>query len=426
MRLRSFSALLVCASVLSACSDGPTPPPTVGPLTQLAVRSGDDQSAPAARPLTSPIVIVPQDAAGRTVVNQTATFAVTAGGGSLSSTTGQTNSDGSITAPTWTLGKFDVPQELTVDVAGRTLVVGASVTTGYVVNVRFFGGPIAPEQQTAFTTAAARVRGFIVGAVPPENMAGARMDSADTGNGEMVPFCTGPGSPPLNETVNGLLIFASAQSIDGPNGTLAQAGPCYIRSSTDFRTVVGVMQFDSDDLQTLTPNQLLDVITHEMLHVVGLGAFWDPPPQGKNLITGSGAPGAGYIGAAGLAGCRAVGGTVVCANSVPIEDCVGETNCGGGSRESHWKEGTFDRELMTSFLNNGPPNPLSLMTIRSFEDLGYVVNTAPADNYTVFLPGFTAPSGGASSIMFSRNWERPLPFRPRPVRPGGWKLEREP
>jgi hypothetical protein len=383
----------------------------VGPLTQVAIRSGTPQSAPAGTPLITPIIVVPQDAQGRTVVNQTATFTVTSGGGSIATGTAQANPDGSITVPTWTLGKTDVPQVLTVDVAGKTTVITLNVTTAYTLIFRFFGAPISATHQTAFATAAARVRGFIVGSVPPENMNGAEME-----------FCTGPGSPPLNETVNGLLIFAAAQSIDGPGQTLAQAGPCYIRSTTDFRTVVGLMQFDSDDLATMTNERLIEVITHEMLHVVGLGSYWDPPPQGKGLLVGSGSPGAGYIGANGLAGCRALGGTVVCANSVPVEDCVGVANCGAGSLESHWKENTFGRELMTPFLNGGGSNPLSAMSIRSFQDLDYVVNTAAADDYTVPLPAFSSVGEAPSSVMFSPRWERRLAFTPRPARSSSEKV----
>ncbi len=415
MRLRSLSVLLLSASAFSGCSDGSGPPPAVGPLTQVAIRSGGTQSAPAATAIPDPIVIVPQDAQGRTVVNQTATFTVTAGGGSISSATVQANADGSITAPTWTLGKTDVPQELTVNVEGRTKVITAEVETDYILNVRFFGAPMNPSHQAAFTVAAARVRGFIVGSVPPVNMAGAEME-----------FCTGAGSPPLNETVNGLLIFAAAQPIDGPSGTLAQAGPCYIRSSTDFRTVVGLMQFDSEDLATMTNDRLLEVIAHEMMHVVGLGSFWEDPPGGKGLLTGAGGPGAMYIGAAGTAACRAVGGTFACANGVPVEDCVGIANCGAGQRDAHWKEATFGRELMTPFINGGGSNPLSLISIRSFEDLGYTVNTAPADNYTVPLPALSAGDGVSSSIMFSPRWERRLAFAPRVARTSTEKVQVEP
>jgi hypothetical protein len=403
MRPISTRALLLCALFFSACSDSSGPPAgVVGPLALLSIKAGSDQQrALAGTALSTPIVIVPKDAAGRTVPNQTAIFTVTAGGGFLSSNSGTTNADGTITAPTWTLGKSDVPQELKVDIADKTTLVKASVQTAYVLSVRFFGAPVSPSNQTLFTAAGARVRGFIVGGLPAVNASGA----------DVTP-CTGTSIPPLSEIIQGLLIYASVDSIDGPRKTLAEAGPCYIRSETDYRTVIGVMKFDSADIQSLvTSGHLQAVITHEMMHVVGLGLFWEE----KGLLVGSGAPGAAYSGQAGIAGCRAVGGTVTCATSVPVEDCVGLSptmTCGAGQLESHWKETTFGNELMTAYLNSGS-NPLSAMSIRSFEDLDYVVNTAAADGYTIAIGSFSAATSMASSPTPSRNWERPLPIAPR-------------
>jgi hypothetical protein len=106
---------------------------------------------------------------------------------------------------------------------------------------------------------------------------------------------------------------------------------------------------------------------------------------------------------------------VSCATTVPVEDCVGlspTTTCGPGQLEAHWKETTFGNELMTAYLNSGP-NPLSVMSIRSFEDLDYSVNTAAADTYTIAMGSFSAASGMASSPTTSRDWERPLPVVPR-------------
>ncbi|MEX2109355.1 MAG: leishmanolysin-related zinc metalloendopeptidase [Gemmatimonadaceae bacterium] len=404
MRYNSSWALLVCALFVSACSDSSGPPGGVGPLAMVSIQSGSDlQRALAGTALSAPIVIVPQDDAGRTVPNQTATFSIIAGGGFLSGSTGQANSDGTITAPTWTLGKSDVPQEMRVNIDGRTTTVRASVQTAYVLSVRFYGAPVSPSNQNLFTSASARIRGFIVGGLPP-------VDAADAD----VSPCTGTSIPPLNETIQGLLIYASVDSIDGRNKVLAAAGPCYIRGNTDYRTVIGVMKFDSADIESLAASGTLqDVITHEMMHVVGLGTFWED----KGLIVGSGAPGAGYTGQAGVAGCRAIGGTVSCATSVPIEDCVGlspTTTCGAGTKELHWKETTFGNELMTGYLSAGGM-PLSVMSIRSFEDLDYSVNTAAADGYTIAIGSLSAATGMASSPTATRDWERPLPVAPRVV-----------
>ena len=407
---RFFSALFALVAVVSSCSDGSGPPPGVGPLDHLAVQSGGTQTALAGTALPNPIIIVPQDEQGRTVVGQTATFTVVAGGGSLSSTTGQTNADGTITGPIWTLGKSDVSQEVRVDVGGKTLTVTAKVQTSYNLEVRFYGATPSAANQAIFTSAAARIRGFVVGSLPAESVNG--LDPSP---------CTGPGVPPLTGSVTGLLIFAAVDSIDGPGKTLGQAGPCYIRgtdAAPDYRTLIGLMKFDSADLASLaTSGDLQAVITHEMLHVVGVGTLW--PYVG--LITNAGAIGAAYTGQSGIAGCRTIGFTVTCANSVPVEDCEGipeAAQCGDGQREGHWKETKFFRELMTPYISSGS-NPLSVMTIRSLEDLKYGVNPAAADAFSVTVGSISAFGGTRSSLASTRGWERPLRFTPRVVPPVG-------
>jgi hypothetical protein len=403
-RRRSGSALLVLATLFYACSDSSGPPGGVGPLAQLAVQ-GNTQTALAGTPLPTAIIIVPQDENGRTVVDQTATFTVVAGGGTLSSSTGQTNPDGTITAPTWTLGKSDVPQELRVDVAGKTSTITASVQTAYNLEVRFYGANVSTANKAIFTNAAARIRGLLVGGLPSENVTG--LDPTE---------CTGPGVATLSGSVSGLLIFASVDTIDGPGKILGQAGPCYVRgtdANPDFRTLIGVMKFDDDDFANLAGSGGLQaVITHEMLHVVGLGTLW---PY-VDLLVNSGTGEAAYTGPSGIAGCRALGFTNTCANTVPVEDCEdlvpADTPCGAGQREGHWKESVFQRELMTPFISSGT-NPLSVMTIRSLQDFGYVVNPAAADPFSVATGSVSAFGGFASTPMLAAGWERPLKFKPR-------------
>jgi hypothetical protein len=109
------------------------------------------------------------------------------------------------------------------------------------------------------------------------------------------------------------------------------------------------------------------------MHVVGFGTFWDS--TSTNLLINYGSN-VSYIGAGGIAGCKAVGGNSICASSVPVEGSQGSE----GTINSHWRESTFGNELMTGFLNSGT-NPLSIMSIRSLEDLGYTVNSAVADAY---------------------------------------------
>jgi hypothetical protein len=49
---------------------------------------------------------------------------------------------------------------------------------------------------------------------------------------------------------------------------------------------------------------------------------------------------------------------------------------------SHWRDGVFDPELMTGFLDAGS-NPLSVVTIASLADLGYTVDVNQADPFTL-------------------------------------------
>jgi len=70
---------------------------------------------------------------------------------------------------------------------------------------------------------------------------------------------------------------------------------------------------------------------------------------------------------------------------------------------------------MTGFIQRGT-NQLSVMSIRSLEDLDYIVNTAAADPYTL-LPGVSLRTAfGADDISATATpgeWERPLPRAPR-------------
>lgn len=401
MRHLSAAALIVCIAFVSACSDSAAPPSTVGPLAAITIRSGNNQLALAGTPLLTPVIEVPIDDQNRTVPNQTATFSVIAGGGTIANSTGTVNSDGSITAPTWTLGKSAVTQQLQVTIGSKSTVINAVVSTAYKIDVRFFGRTLTAAQTTLFTNAAARIRAIVVGQLPLVNATGA--DPASCG-------VTGVG--PLSETIDGVVIYASIDSIDGPRKILASSGPCYIRNSAagfDFRTSIGIMNFDSADINSLAANgNLQEVITHEMMHVVGFGSFWDT--TAKNLLINYGTT-VSYIGTGGIAGCQALGAAITCASSVPVEGVQG----GPGTIDSHWRETTFGNELMTGFLNNGT-NPLSVMTIRSLEDLNYTVNPAAADPYTLPVGTNLRASFRIDDINATPTpgeWERPLAHAPR-------------
>jgi hypothetical protein len=173
--------------------------------------------------------------------------------------------------------------------------------------------------------------------------------------------------------IDDLRIDASVQFIDGTNGILAQAGWDLRRSSSDGGLPYhGIMRFDSSDINAMVNNgTFLSVVMHEMGHVLGLGTLWDT----FGLRSGS-----SYIGTNANNAYRQLGGS----GFVPLE-----TTGGSGTAFAHWSEARFDRELMTGFSETGPPMPLSIVTIGGLQDLGYDVDYAQADPYS--LGGLMAP-----------------------------------
>jgi hypothetical protein len=67
---------------------------------------------------------------------------------------------------------------------------------------------------------------------------------------------------------------------------------------------------------------------------------------------------------------------------VPVENSQG----GAGNRDSHWRENVLVNELMTPFIAQGmSSNPLSVLSVRSMQDLGYTVNPDAADPFFLVL-----------------------------------------
>ena len=159
---------------------------------------------------------------------------------------------------------------------------------------------------------------------------------------------------------SGIDIAASSSFIDGVSGVLGRAGP---RNSYDMGDYVyapqGVMIFDSADMNNMeSSGRLLNLILHEMAHVMGFGTLWDD----NNLLDDNN----NYIGEFGLAGHR-----------IDVDDANApfvnvEKDGGDGTAFSHWDKDEFGSELMTGWLDNDIT--VSGATINSFADLGYVIN----------------------------------------------------
>jgi hypothetical protein len=183
--------------------------------------------------------------------------------------------------------------------------------------------------------------------------------------------------------VDDILISATEIRMDGRGGILGSAGPRLVRgsgpSNEQWLPMTGIMEFDVDDIAWLVSTKRWEaVITHEMAHVIGIGTLWQP----KGLLnTGSGSSSSTrYTGINANREYSALGGGSS-STTVPIEQ-----DGGAGTSGAHWDEDCMDTEIMTGFVDAGQLNPVSKVTIGAMEDLGYEVNYACADSYSIPSP----------------------------------------
>ncbi len=220
---------------------------------------------------------------------------------------------------------------------------------------------VTGAQQAALEAAAARWMDVIVGDIPDHPLIVAASSC----------------HPALDEVVDDMVIFVEIVAMDGVGGVLGSAGPCYYRTASGL-PITGLVSLDAADVDAmLGDGSFGDVIVHEIGHVLGLGTLWTT----HGLLQGEGGADPYFDGAAALARFDDAGGTGYGGPAVPVE------NTGGaGTRDGHWRESVFDNELMTGWVNVGF-NPLSAITIGSFEDMGYVVDYGVAESY--HLPGLS-------------------------------------
>ncbi|WP_131739862.1 leishmanolysin-related zinc metalloendopeptidase [Actinomadura roseirufa] len=261
----------------------------------------------------------------------------------------------------------------------------AETDSPFTIEIRFLGG-LTTAQQDAFAGAADRWTRVIVGDLPDIEIDG--------------------------DLIDDVLILAQGQAIDGVGHVLGQAGPTHARRAADGtwqQPCKGHMAFDTADLDQMeAEGTLLDVITHEMGHVLGIGSMWglfglvSPPPDDPDALTNP-----VFEGLAAMTEYGALlGGDPL---PVPVEN-----QGGGGTARVHWRESVFANELMTGFVGSAG-NPLSRLTVASLQDLGYEVDLEAADLYS--LPNLLtlAQSGALVAHTAPVNQGYMIPTVPIPV-----------
>ena len=354
----------------------------VGSTATLEVFDGNGQTAPAGQAVPAAPAVRVVDAEDQPVADVRVRFQVGTGSGSVTDESQETGADGVARVGSWRLGSGGV-NTLTATVEGADAInepLDFLATTadvgGYDITVRYLG-EYTSDQLLAFAEAELRWESIITGDLP------------DVINQNLPAGSCGENQPATSGPFDDVTIFVTIEPIDGPGDVLGQAGPCFVRVADEDLgpvspgdvTVIGRMQFDVDDVEALEQEgSLQDVILHEMGHVLGFGTLWealglladradsdmDTPLRDTH-----------FTGADAIAAFDEVGGTDYTGNKVPVMN-VG----GAGTRNSHWRDGVFDPEIMTGFLSAGP-NPLSVVTIASLEDLGYTVDRDQADPFTL-------------------------------------------
>ncbi|MFZ4519833.1 MAG: leishmanolysin-related zinc metalloendopeptidase, partial [Microthrixaceae bacterium] len=267
-------------------------------------------------------------------------------------------------------------------VATTSITPGVAAAEPFNIDIQFVGS-FTPARTAAFQAAAARWSQVIHAGLP------------DLSLSYPAAGC-GADAPAFSGVIDDVSIIAAVVPIDGPSNVLANAGPCYFRTSSGL-ALAGSMRFDVADIDGLEASgNLVDVVTHEMGHVLGIGTLngWS-----SNLLT-PGTSTVSFTGARARGAWQELGGS----GAVPVEN-----NGVPGTTDSHWRESTFNTELMTGYEDNGP-DPLSRLTIAALGDFGYSVDLAVADAYS--LPGAGLRSG-------TPTLRAETPFREELLRPVG-------
>jgi hypothetical protein len=334
---------------------------TAGPPAAIRVVDGNDQVGLAGDALAGALSVEVADRFGNPVAAQEVRFEALAGGGTVAPSVVTTGADGVAGGVRWQLGVERSLQSVRAALPPLATEFAGRAQSDFHIEVRFPGTPPSVQFQEAFTNAAERIRTAVIGDLPDVPVQGINVAN-----------CGGGAGATLTETIDDIIIFASVAPIDGVGRVLARAGPCFVRN-VSLQALVGSMQFDeADALTLLTSGRFEAVVLHEMLHIVGIGSLW----RLKNLVDSVGTADPRYNGPIANARCLLIGFGAQCERGVPVENTGGS-----GTAGVHWRESVFDRELMTGFAESTPDMPLSVLTLGSLADYGFVVNERAADPF---------------------------------------------
>jgi len=176
---------------------------------------------------------------------------------------------------------------------------------------------------------------------------------------------------------------------DGDGNTLAQGQPLLFR--TDATGLPYLAQVGVDEADLSNP-ALSTIMAHEIGHCLG---FPDSNGWRANVIPDTTSP-THFTGPNAVEQYNLLFGTAADAAGVPIEQ-----DGGPGTEFAHWDDATFGNELMTGILDFTSTNPLSVITVGAFDDMGYGVDYNAAQPYSPPATTVTTIGAGISNAIGS-------------------------
>ena len=175
--------------------------------------------------------------------------------------------------------------------------------------------------------------------------------------------CGGGGSLVINsgERIDDLRIYVGTAEL--PGGINARGGPFLL--GENHLPVAGCVEFQRTIVLTRTAGiSILDIMLHEIGHVLGIGTIWHDFIQNPSGDTH-------FNGPLAIAAFDDAGGTNYPGAKVPVMEDGG-----------HWRADVLWDELMRT---QGSGSSLSAITVQALADLGWVVDVTQADPYTIPL-----------------------------------------
>ena len=360
------------------------------PVAQLVAVEGDGQRTEIALPVRVAPRVRAEDADGNPVAETTVTFSAS-GDGRVVPRDATTDSAGYAAVDRWTLGRtpgttYTLTASVTnADGTSAAATFSAEATPAvYDIEIEHVTASLLTNsQREAFEEAERFWERAVTGNLSWSTLRRSSLVQCLASNGIS-------GDVPGDRVVDDLLIYVEIKEIDGLSGVFGGAGPCQIREGNSL-PAVGVMFFDIADLDSMEANgQLDDTIVHEMAHVIGFGTLWSHLKLLQDSARAGRSANTHFTGAAAKAAFDEIRG-----NNYTDSDLVPVQHQGGvGVWNGHWRELVFRSELMTPFPDRGP-NPMSVVSLASFVDIGYPeVDYGVADEYQLPPPQYAAEAAG--------------------------------